>query len=310
MPEINVGPAPVYLGDPIQSLDSLRQNAGKNRDWRDGLNSLFGNDPMKRPDAIDWKKRFDEGLIENGVVKVTSGDALIGRSQPELQLAYETWRQKGLQRQAIPLNAELQAEGRSPVKIDTNTSSATLNADARQLTNIVKNRDALIQMDGGPAALAALGDNPTNTQILGAISSRQTAIDKPKNDLETRVQQSNLDTAETNRTNSTAQVDIAKDTFNLNKQTTAENQNFREWQAQDQSAYRKFQEAEQTRRLQYDNDNRVADRTLQMQLAEMNRDERGEVRREDRRRDSKKDRQLMLLQLINGLKQAGQSFGG
>ena len=47
-----------------------------------------------------------------------------------------------------------------------------------------------------------------------------------------------------------------------------------------------------------------------MQLAEMNRDERGEVRREDRRRDAKKDRQLMLLQLINGLKQAGQSFGG
>ena len=328
MPEINVGPAPVYLGDPIQSLDSLRQNAGKNRDWRDGLNSLFGNDPMKRPDAIDWKKRFDEGLIENGVVKVTAGDSLIGRSQPELQLAYETWRQKGLQRQAIPLNAELQAEGRSPVEIDTNTSSATLDADARQLTNIVKNRDALIQMDGGPAALAALGDNPTNTQILGAISSRQTAIDKPKNDLATRVQESNLDTAETNRTNSTAQVEIAKDTFelnksnseaqlglaedtfNLNKQTTAENQNFREWQAQDQSAYRKFQEQEQTRRLQYENDNRVADRNLQMQLAEMNRDERGEVRREDRRRDAKKDRQLMLLQLINGLKQAGQSFGG
>ena len=310
MPDIQVGPAPVYLGDPRQNLENLRGNAANHRDLRDGLNSIFGNDPMKRPDAIDWKKRFNEGLIENGVVKVTAGDALIGRSQPELQLAYETWRQKGLQRQAITLNAELQAEGRSPVEIDTNTSSATLDADARQLTNIVKNRDALIQMDGGPAALAALGDNPSNTQILGAISARQTAIDKPKIDLETRVQESNLDTAKTNRTNSSAQVAIAQDTFNLNERTTAENQNFREWQAKDQSAYRKFQQEEQTRRLQYDNDSRVADRTLQMQLAEMNRDERGEVRREDRRRESKKDRQLMMLQLINGLKQMGQGFGG
>ena len=317
MPDIQVGPAPVYLGDPRQNLENLRGNAAKHRDLRDGLNSLFGNDPMKRPDAINWEKRFKEGLIENGVVKVTAGDSLIGRSQPELQLAYETWRQKGLHRQAIPLNAELQAEGRSPVEIDTNTSSATLDADARQLTNIIENRDRLIQMDGGPAALAALGDNPTNTQILGAISSRQTAIDKPKNDLATRVQESNLKTAKTTRDNSKSQVEIArdqvgiqKDTLNLSRETAAENQNFREWQAQDQSAYRKFQEQEQTRRLQYDNDNRVADRNLQMQLAEMNRDERGEVRREDRRRDAKKDRQLMLLQLINGLKQAGQSFGG
>ena len=310
MPEFNVGPAPVYLGDPVQSLESLRKNANENRDWRDGLNSLFGNDPMKRPDAINWKKRFDEGLIENGVVKVTAGDALIGRSQPELQLAYETWRQKALRRQAIPLNAELQAEGRSPVEIDTNTSSATLDADARQLINVVKNRDALIQMDGGPAALAALGDNPTNTQILGAISARKTAIDAPAKDLTTRVKESDLKTAQTSRTNSDAQVRIAKDTFDLNKLTTAENQNFREWQARDQSAYRKFQQEEQTRRLKYDNDSRVADRNLQMQLAEMNRDERGEIRREDRRRDAKKDRQLMLLQLINGLKQVGQGFGG
>lgn len=310
MADIQVGPPPIYLGDPVQSLESLRQNANKHRDWRDGLNSLFGNDPMKRPDAIDWKKRFDEGLIENGVVQVTSGDKLIGRSQPELQLAYETWRQKGLQRQAVPINAALRSEGREPVEISTSTNSATLQTDAAQLAKIVKNRDTLIGMEGGPAALAALGDNPTNTQILGAISARQTAIDAPGKALEAEVQQSNLDTAESQRNALSSQTDIAKDTFDLNKQTTAENQNFREWQAKDQSAYRTFQEQEATRRLQYDNDNRVADRTLQMQLAEMNRDERGEIRREDRRRESKKDRQLMMLQLINGLKQVGQGFGG
>ena len=310
MADIQIGPPPVYLGDPVQSLDSLRQNANKNRDWRDGLNSLFGNDPMKRPDAINWKKRFDEGLIENGVVKVTAGDALIGRSQPELQLAYETWRQKDLQRQAIPINAALQSEGRTPVKIDTNTNSATLTADAAQLAKIIENRDVLLQMKGGPAAFAALGNNPTNTQILGAISARQTEIDKPAQQRSEQLLNDQLATNKSSREASTAAQELAKDQFNLSKTTTAENQNFREWQAKDQSAYRKFQEQESSRRLQYDNENRVADRNLQMQLSEMNRDERGEVRREDRRRDDKKDRQLMLLQLINGLKQVGQGFGG
>ena len=310
MADIQIGPPPVYLGDPVQSLESLRKNANKNRDWRDGLNSLFGNDPMKRPDAIDWKKRFDEGLIENGVVKVTSGDALIGRSQPELQLAYETWRQKGLQRQAIPINAALQSEGRTPVQIDTNTNSATLETEKAQLAKVVGNRDLLLQMNGGPAAFAALGDNPTNTQILGAISARQTEIDKPGLERSEKLFKDNLDTNKSTRDANKAASDLARDNFDLNKQSTAENQNFREWQAKDQSAYRKFQERESTRRLQYDNDNRVADRNLQMQLSEMNRDERGEIRREDRRRDAKKDRQLMMLQLINGLKQIGQGFGG
>ena len=310
MADIQIGPPPVYLGDPVQSLESLRKNANKNRDWRDGLNSLFGNDPMKRPDAIDWKKRFDEGLIENGVVKVTAGDSLIGRSQPELQLAYETWRQKDLQRQAIPINAALQSEGRTPVQINTNTNSATLETEKAQLAKIVENRDLLLQMNGGPAAFAALGDNPTNTQILGAISARQTEIDKPGLERSEKLFKDNLDTNKSTRDANKAASDLARDNFDLNKQSTAENQNFREWQAKDQSAYRKFQEEEATRRLQYDNDNRVADRNLQMQLSEMNRDERGEIRREDRRRDAKKDRQLMMLQLINGLKQIGQGFGG
>jgi hypothetical protein len=310
MPQLNVGPAPIYLGDPVQGIESLRQNANKNRDWRDGLNSIFGNDPLKRPDAIDWKKRFDEGLIENGVVKVTAGDALIGRSQPELQLAYETWRQKGLQRQAIPLNADLRAEGRSPVKIDTDTNSSTLEADALQLEKVVQNRDILLGMDKGPAAYAALGDNPTSSQILGAISATQAAIDAPGLKREKELFDDDIKTNKSARAANTAATELAQSRFNLEETNSAENQNFREWQAQDQSAYRKFQEAEQTRRLQYDNENRNSDRNLQMQLAEMNRDERGEVRREERRRDAKKDRQLMLLQLINGLKEVGQGFGG
>ena len=310
MADIQIGPPPVYLGDSSSTLEELRKNAGKHRNWRDGLNSLFGNDPMKRPDAIDWKKRFDEGLIENGVVKETPGDRLIGRSQKELQLAYETWRQKALKVQAIPINAALQSEGRTPVQIDTNTNSATLETEKAQLAKVVKSRDQLLAMDGGAAAFGALGDNPTNTQILGAISARQTEIDKPGLERSEELFDDNLETNKSTRQANTAAQELAKDNFDLNKTTAAENQNFREWQAKDQSDYRQFQEAEQTRRLQYDNDNRVSDRNLQMQLAEMNRDERGDVRREDRRRDAKKDRQLMLLQLINGLKQVGQGFGG
>jgi len=300
-----ISPDPtIYLGDTSQSTDSLKRNASNHRDLRDGLNKLFGNDPMSRPEAIDWQQRYNEGLIDNGVVKVTAGDAFIGRSQPELQLAYETWRQKALQRQAIALNADREAEGLQRVVIDTDTNAATLNKSAAQLNSFIRDRDILLKMDGGPAAFALLGENPTNTQVMGAISERTNELAKPQKERDEELFNDSLLTNKSTREAATKQ-------FDLNKQTAAENQNFRQWQAKDQSAYRQFQEAEATRRLQYDNANRVSDRNLQMQLAEMNRDERRDARRDDRLRESKRDRQAYILQLMRGLSDGiGKTMGG
>ena len=76
-----------YLrGSQDETLTSLDKNASKHYNWRDKLNELVGNGVQD----IDWSTRkFDK----NGRVKVTKGDMLIGRSQPELQAAYEDWRQ-------------------------------------------------------------------------------------------------------------------------------------------------------------------------------------------------------------------------
>ncbi len=293
----------VYIGDQTKTLEQLKTAAEPHTNIRDDINSFFRINPLKNDKAINWDERRKAGLIdENGIVKQTGTDILFGTSQEELQLAYETWRQKELKQAIIPLNAKRKASDFSPIEINNKTSSATIAADIDAFKTLERNRDALIT-SGGQELYDKLGPNPTNTQILGAIAKRNEEIAEPERTRKEETFNDEMITRKDTRK-------LAKDRFNLEETQYAEAQNFREWQARDRSARDKFQQEEQTRRLQYENTNKNADRNLQIQLAEMNRNERGEIRREERRRDAKKDRQLMLLQLINGLKQVGQGFGG
>ena len=78
-------------GDPTnrgagESLGSLQDNAGKHRNWYDVVNEWGG----KGVDTIDFSQRE---FNDNGRVKVTKYDVLLGRSQPELQAEYERQRQ-------------------------------------------------------------------------------------------------------------------------------------------------------------------------------------------------------------------------
>jgi len=54
--------------------------------------------------------------------------------------------------------------------------------------------------------------------------------------------------------------------------------------------------------------NSNSDRALQLQLAEMSSGERRDDREYNRDRDSRKDRQLMILQLMKGLQGLGGAF--
>ena len=82
------------LGDPTnrgagESLGSLREHAKKHSNWYGQYNAMFG----KGVDDINYNEReFDD----DGRVKVTKYDILLGRSQPELQAAYESQRQARL----------------------------------------------------------------------------------------------------------------------------------------------------------------------------------------------------------------------
>ena len=75
-----------YMRGAGESEGSLKTHADKHTNWYDSFNSFFG----KGVKDIDWSTReFDD----NGRVKVTKSDILLGRSQPELQAAWEKTRQ-------------------------------------------------------------------------------------------------------------------------------------------------------------------------------------------------------------------------
>jgi len=298
----------IYIGDTSQTLKEIRDASSDHRDFRDNINSVFGADPLKNKKAINWEQRFNEGLIEDGVVKQTWNDRLIGRSQEELQLAYETWRQKSLKKQLIPLNARRTSEGFAPVEFDTNVNSSTLTANSLQLEKVITNRDALLNIDGGPQAFAALGDNPTSTQILSATSALQAEINKPERDRAIVLHNDQLKNSKEQRLNNTAAAALSRDNYNLNSTIAQRNQGMNEWKIKDAAAQRTFAEQEATRRAAFDMENSNSDRSLQLQLAEMSSGERRDDREYNRDRDSRKERQLMILQLMKGLQGLGGAF--
>lgn len=157
-----------YLSPSNESLPSLQTNAGKHTDWRDGLNNFFGTGVS----SIDWSGRqFDE----NGRVKVTKADILIGRSQPELQAEYEKHRQQQVKNAA---GREYRNAFGTQLKVDHTSDLNELEgkiADENKRDSSTKPYlTALAQTRGGAAAIAELGDRPTLPQVQGALSNLKT----------------------------------------------------------------------------------------------------------------------------------------
>ena len=154
-----------YLrGSQDETLTSLDKNASKHYNWRDKLNELVGNGVQD----IDWSTRkFDK----NGRVKVTKGDILIGRSQPELQSAYEDWRQTKVRDKYGADYYDAFGE-----KLDTkfDTDPEVIDSKIRKETARSKGVDPYLMklagMAGGDEAIASLGDRPTLSQVQQAMS--------------------------------------------------------------------------------------------------------------------------------------------
>ena len=94
-----------------ESLGSLNKNANLHSNWYDGLNDFFG----KGIDDINFSNRE---LDDNGRVKVTKYDILMGRSQPELQLEYEKQRRRQLN-QSEAGQAHFNLHGDEAYSLDT-----------------------------------------------------------------------------------------------------------------------------------------------------------------------------------------------
>ena len=131
----------------------LQTNAGKHTNWRDGLNN-FGNGVSD----IDWTTReYDE----NGRVKVTKADIVLGRSQPELQAAYEKHRQQQIKNAA---GRDYRSAFGTQLKVDHTTNLNELEgqiADENKRDSATKPYlTALSKTRGGAEVIAELGERP------------------------------------------------------------------------------------------------------------------------------------------------------
>ena len=311
------GQQPINYPGGIESIWSLQEgiNKGGHNNFSDWLNSLSGKDINKNPNAIDWEARFRDGKIDKatGQVLVQAGDGRAGYSQPELQLAYEKWRRGEMASNLSKVNAGLQENNRPTIGIKDHVPSnqigqAKIQATDRGLTRIIEARDTLSSLPGGNAALAQMGEAPTISQMQGAAATLNAAAAKPMQDLQLEELRSRLETNEVNRDTARETSLLNRDNYNLNSTIAQNTQAMNDWKIKDAAAQRAFAEKEATRRAEFDMQNSNSDRALQLQLAEMTSGERRDDREYNRDRDSRKDRQLMILQLMRGLQGLGGAF--
>ena len=302
-------------GDPTgrgagESLGSLQENASKHRNWYDTINEWGG----KGVDTIDFTQRqFDD----DGRVKVTKYDVLLGRSQPELQAEYERQRQASVRssKENQQFKRDNNGKGAVPRKGQGLYTPQTTNiGDIADLNTKEAGRveatkpllEELGRMQGGALAIAELEPKPTVTQLAGAIGKL-----KPEQESEIRAGQtheSNLKTAKSGRT--VAETNAAANTLTAqtNRITAINNQRL----AEAEMAFKQQQ-------LGYNRDvalygiNAKAreaglDRDLRKDLAVLGLQDKQADRRYDRERDERKDRQMMIMQLLGGLKNLGSAF--
>lgn len=310
------------LGDPTnrgagESLGSLREHAKKHSNWYDQYNAMFG----KGVDDINYNEReFDD----DGRVKVTKYDILLGRSQPELQAAYESQRQARLRNSEANSGHKRLFDGKGAVpekgeKLYAPNRTNEGDITSKNQTEITRKKDVspllqeLGRMEDGASAVASLGRKPTVEQVAGKIGELKP---KQKSYVDAGRQiESSLETESTNRDVATAgvaiqrgQLAVQRDQLGLNTTIADNNQTL---------ALAKLDHAGDVAQQQVDIANiklrnqsaqANADRDLRRDLAMLTRDDNKDERVYRRERDERKDRQMMIMQLLGGLKNIGGAF--
>jgi len=303
-------------GDPTgrgagESLGSLQENAAKHRNWYDVINELGG----KGLDTIDFTQRaFDD----NGRVKVTKYDVLLGRSQPELQAEYERQRQASVRNSPANQQFARDNNGTSAVPAvgerlyepqTTNAGDiADLNTkEATRVEKVTPLLEELGRMDGGKVAIATmLPDKPTASQVASVIGELTPKQTKTKQTAASH--ESDLATAQTGRETATATA--AANTMNANTSRIQAINADRQAQARIDFDNAKLKHDYDIAVFEQEARSREAnlDRTLRKDLSILGLEDKRDQRRYERERDERKDRQMMIMQLLGGLKNLGSSL--
>ena len=158
-----------YLRGSGESLDSLQTQASKHTNFYDSFNDFFGK-------GLDDQDFANREIDADGRVKVTTFDVLMGRSQPELQAAYETWRTSKI-KGSEAFEAYRQTFGEDPVisgRMGTTDLAKAVTDEKTRRTDVDALMPTLASMEGGADVMATLGDKPTKASVLSAISALST----------------------------------------------------------------------------------------------------------------------------------------
>ena len=292
-----MGPKLFRAGDPTQrgageSLGSLQENATKHRNWYDLINELGG----KGLDTIDFTQRaFDD----NGRVKVTKYDVLLGRSQPELQAEYERQRQATVRNSPANQQFARDNNGTSAVPAlgerlyepQTTNAGDIQDLNSREAARVEATEpllDELGRMKGGQLAIAQLPLKPTQTQVAAAIG--RLTPDQPSSIRAGEIHDDNLATNAASRRIADASLELAQD------------------RERNSNALERARIDFQNQTNQYNYKNAERDRELQRDLALLGFDDKDADRRFDREERRDQTRQMLILQMMKGLQNFGASF--
>ena len=239
--------------------------------------------------------RFLAGVTDDDITKALVARANNLRQQdPTYQANYAT-----LQAAGIPVNS-----------LTTNAEMATQAKDIRKIKEL---RDAIGSMRTGPEALEHLGSDisiPRLQELKAAVEQLQ-----PAEVMKLRQDESTLETQQTTRETAKTNATANKTNANANA-LTAQTGAIR---ARNDAAVQRAEIDFNNRKLEYDYDvanirerNRLKeanlDRTLRKDLAILGLEDKRESRRYDAARDERKDRQLLILQLMQGLSNLGKNI--
>jgi hypothetical protein len=269
------------LGLRQRTIDKLVEEGGQN------LINSYDSQTGKYSGLSGWNRTLD-GITDDDITKaILRRNNNMRQSDPEFQ--------ENL--------AELDRQG---VKVDSLTTNLSIKDQAQEFKDIRTLTESIRGMDEGPAALQTLGDKPTKSQL----QDLQTQL-KPKQRAEIRTQQSHdssLETADVQR--DVAQQNAATNAGQLGLNTTIADNNQTLAIAKLAHADKVAQQNVDIANIKIRNQQATAnaDRELRRDLAMLTRGDAQDERAYRRERDERKDRQMMILQLMNGLKQMGQSF--
>ena len=217
-----------YLDPSNESLGSLQQNAAIHTNWRDGFAGAFS----AGVDDIDWSKRE---IGDDGRVEVTMMDAVMGRSQPELQAAYEAHRQRQIKNAA---GQDYRETFGTTLQIDHTTDLGEVQADISdektRKEQVAPYLQTLATTKGGAEVLARLGPNPSLADVqreVAALTTTNTEAAEGKAD---------------KRYNDTQALNVMQ--MQLSQQNTQADREFRRAQTALDNRRLDMQEARQDRR--------------------------------------------------------------